>query len=71
MGEKNPINVKNHLKKAGEVCYQIYKMFLSGKKDLKQCKKLKEIKRKTPNRQGYPQWSRQFYCKGKCPMARV
>ena len=34
--EKFPKKVKNHLKKAGEVCYQIYKVFLSGKKDLKQ-----------------------------------
>ena len=71
MGGKIPKKVKNHLKKVGEVCYQIYKMFLSGKKDLKQCKKLKEIKRKTPNRQGYPQYGRQFCCKGKYPMARV
>ena len=45
MGGKIPKKVKNHLKKAGEVCYQIYKVFLSGKKDLKQCKRLKEIKR--------------------------
>ena len=45
MGGKIPKKVKNHLKKAREVCYQIYKVFLSGKKDLKQYKRLKEIKR--------------------------
>ena len=66
MGGKTPKKGQNCLKEAGEVCYQIYKVFLSGKKDLKQCKRLKEIKRnpkqtrlkeikrKTPNRQGYP-----------------
>ena len=54
MGGKIPKKVKNHLKKAGEVCSQTDKLFLSGKKDLKQCNRLKEIKRKTPNRQGYP-----------------
>ena len=43
--EKLPKKVKNCLRKAGEVCYQTYKVFLSGKKDLKQCKRLKEIKR--------------------------
>ena len=45
MGGKIPKKVKNHLKKTGEVCYQIYKVFLSGKKDLKQGNRLKEIKR--------------------------
>ena len=45
MGGKIPKKAKKYLKKAGEVCYQIYKVFLSGKKDLKQCKRLKEIKR--------------------------
>ena len=45
MGGKILKKVKNHLKKAGEVCYQIYKVFLSGKEDLKQCNRLKEIKR--------------------------
>ena len=45
MGEKIPKKVKQCLRKAGEVFYQTYKVFLSGKKDLKQCKRLKEIKR--------------------------
>ena len=43
--EKLTKNVKNYLRKTGEVCYQTYKVFLTGKKDLKQCKRLKEIKR--------------------------
>ena len=43
--EKLPKKVKQSLRKAGEVFYQTYKVFLSGKKDLKQCKRLKEIKR--------------------------
>ena len=34
--------VKKCLRKAGEVFYNTYKVFLSGKKDLKQCKRLKE-----------------------------
>ena len=37
--------VKNFLRKVGEVFYQTYKVFLSGKKDLKQCKRLKERQR--------------------------
>ena len=45
MGGKNPKKVKNFLRKAGEVFYQTYKFFLSGKKDLKQCKRLKERQR--------------------------
>ena len=45
MGGKNPKKFKNCLRKAREVCYQTYKVFLSGKKDLKKCKRLKEIKR--------------------------
>ena len=36
--EKLPKKVKNYPKKAGEVCNQTGKVFLSGKKDLKQCK---------------------------------
>ena len=43
--EKLPKKVKSCLRKAEEVCYQNYKVFLSGKKDLKQCKRMKEIKR--------------------------
>ena len=43
--EKLPKKVKNYLRKAREVCYQTLKVFLSGNKDLKQCKRLKEIKR--------------------------
>ena len=42
---KNPKKVKNCLRKAGEVFYQTYRVFLNGKKDLKQCKRMKEIKR--------------------------
>ena len=40
--KKIPKKVKNCLRKAGEVFYQIDKVFLSGKKDLKPCKRLKE-----------------------------
>ena len=43
--EKIPKKVKNYLKEEGEVFYQTYKVFLSGKKDLKQCKRLKERQR--------------------------
>ena len=43
--EKLTKKVKKCLRKAGEVFYQTNKVFLSGKKDLKQCKRLKEIKR--------------------------
>ena len=43
--EKISIKVKNYFRKAGEVFYQAYKVFLSGKKDMKQCKRLKETKR--------------------------
>ena len=43
--EKLPKKVKKCLRKAGEVFYQTYKVFLSGKKDLKQCKRLKERQR--------------------------
>ena len=42
---KIPKKVKECLRKAREVFYQTYKVFLNGKKDLKQCKRLKEIKR--------------------------
>ena len=45
MGGKTPKKVKNCLRKAGEVFYQNYKVFLSGKKDLKQCKRLKKRQR--------------------------
>ena len=34
-GKKYPKKVKNCFRKAGEVCYQTDKVFLSGKKDLK------------------------------------
>ena len=71
IGVKISKRSENCLRKAREVCNQTDKVFLSGKKDLKQRKKLKEIKRKTPNRQGYPQWSHQFCCKGKYHVARV
>ena len=37
--KKSPKKVKNCLKKAGEVFYQIDKVFLSGKKDLKPMQK--------------------------------
>ena len=40
--EKIPKKVKKCLREAGEEFYQTYKVFLSGKKDLKQCKRLKE-----------------------------
>ena len=43
--EKIPKKVKNCLRKAGEVFYQTNKVFLSGKKNLKPCKRLKEIQR--------------------------
>ena len=43
--EKIPKKVKKWIRKEREVCYQTKKLFLSGKKDLKQCKRLKEIKR--------------------------
>ena len=39
MGGKNPKKVKNCLRKVGEVFYQIDKVFLSGKKDLKPMQK--------------------------------
>ena len=39
--EKIPKKVKKILRKVGEVFYQNYKVSLSGKKDLKQCKRLK------------------------------
>ena len=68
--EKGPKKAKNCLRKAWEVLYQIEKVFISGKKDLKPMQKTGR-KTKTPNRQGYPQWSRQFCCRGKFPMARV
>ena len=48
--EKFQKKVKNHLKKAGEVCYHIYKVFLSGKKDLKPMQK---TERKTEKPQTY------------------
>ena len=40
-----PKKVKNYLRKAGEVFCHSNKVFLSGKKDLKPCKRLKEIER--------------------------
>ena len=43
--EKISKKVKNCLRKAGEAFYQNYKVFLSGKKDLKQCRRLKERQR--------------------------
>ena len=42
---KIPKKVKNCLRKAGEMFYQTDKVFLSGKKDLKPLKILKEIQR--------------------------
>ena len=43
--KKLPKKVKKYLRKGGEVFYHTYKVFLNGKKDLKQSKRLKEIKR--------------------------
>ena len=43
--EKIPKKAKQCLKEAGEVFYQNYKVFVNGKNDLKQCKRVKEIKR--------------------------
>ena len=43
--EKIPKKVKNRLRKAREMFYQTNKVFLSDKKDLKQCKRLKERQR--------------------------
>ena len=43
--EKLTKKFKNCLRKAGEVFYNIDKVFLSGKEDLKPCKRLKEIRR--------------------------
>ena len=43
--KKSPKKVKNCLRKAEEMFYQTDKVFLSGNKDLKQCKRLKEIQR--------------------------
>ena len=43
--EKIPKKVKKWLRKVGEVFYQTKKLFLSGNKDLKKCKILKEIQR--------------------------
>ena len=45
--EKIPKKVKNCLRRAGEVFYQTYKVFLSGKKDLKPMQKT-ERKTKKP-----------------------
>ena len=45
MGGKYPKKVKKCSRKVGEVYYQNDKVFLSGKKDLKPCKRLKERQR--------------------------
>ena len=42
--KKIPKKVKNCLRKVGEVCYQTYKVFLSGKKDINP---MQNMKRKT------------------------
>ena len=63
MGGKIPKKVKNHLKKAGEVCYQIYKVFLSGKKDLKQCKRVERNQEKPQTDKALPSMVASFVVK--------